>query len=751
MKDVLVHSCFSRLNSVCVAALILGLLVYGREALSQAASADGRPQFEPASISVPAGSECILHPDGDPDPTQSIPVRADEDGVARFQAVRATLLDRVKVLALDCIDSNGNSNTYSIDLQSEGTFAPRPFDPSRANLAFRPGLTGDALSFTQQELTKAGYGVRPDPKMNPDGYQSWLAAASMPAYQLHSAPRPLSAPGARSESFLLSNRPASTEAEPDANVFATPSAGWTGARLEGSFNKGATSADTTSYVLNSASWNVPSVTPGGYQTGTTVMTVWNGLGNVFQAILDVHATSTAASYGIHRQDFDPHTAGTDEGGTRFTPNAGDEIFAQEWYCDAQGNVNLSGGYACTYMADTTQHVFWNCDNAQETASGCISYKLKSADLTNGNLGFWAEFIIEDDTGEFVKNSSEWPDFSPVTMLGAACVVKGSGASSGGGPNCEKWVSTAAGTDGSVHSSTDPLVNLLTDDNVSEPMVRGDGHLDITLPAGGVTWNEKQTNVYEWNGSNFNTFSVACASSIGVGANTRGLTNGTPWITGCNPASDGNFTVYQMQTGGEWVKMQSDIATQVAVSPEPEANAWAINKAGQILSWNGSKFSENSAGGCATSIGVGPNSRGLTNGTPWITGCGAAADGNYTVYQMQIGGEWVKMQSDVAVIVAVGPEGIPWAINKAGDILYWNGSKFIANADGGCATSIGVGPNSRGLTNGTPWITGCGADANDNHIVYQMQTGGKWVKMQTGVGWQVAVSKAGHAWALSTRR
>jgi hypothetical protein len=39
-------------------------------------------------------------------------------------------------------------------------------------------------------------------------------------------------------------------------------------------------------------------------------------------------------------------------------------------------------------------------------------------------------------------------------------------------------------------------------------------------------------------------------------------------------------------------------------------------------------------GCATSIGVGPDSRGLTDGTPWIVGCNAAADGNFSVYQLQ---------------------------------------------------------------------------------------------------------------------
>jgi len=100
----------------------------------------GHAQFESASVAVPAGNDCALHPEGNPDPQQSIPVRADEDGVVRFQAVRPTLPNSVDRLSLDCTDSNGSPKTYSVDLRSEETFAPRPFDPSRTTLALRPAL-----------------------------------------------------------------------------------------------------------------------------------------------------------------------------------------------------------------------------------------------------------------------------------------------------------------------------------------------------------------------------------------------------------------------------------------------------------------------------------------------------------------------------------------------------------------------------------------------------------------------------------
>ena len=175
---------FDRLSVVRATGIILGLLVCGLSAYSQSPGLGGQTQFESVSVVVPAGNACVLHPDGSLDPKQSIRLRADADGVVRFQAVRPTHPNSVDRLALDCTDSYGNDKTYSVDLRSEETFERRPFDPVSANLAFRPALSGDPLSFTQQELIQAGYGLRPDPAANPGGYQRWLAAVSAPAYKL---------------------------------------------------------------------------------------------------------------------------------------------------------------------------------------------------------------------------------------------------------------------------------------------------------------------------------------------------------------------------------------------------------------------------------------------------------------------------------------------------------------------------------------------------------------------------------------
>src|SRR5580658_3347478 len=116
-----------------------------------------------ASVYASAGLECKLYPQGSP-VSSTLTVNTDDDGYARFHAVRAATGDAVKQLNLDCTDSTGHSSSYSVDLTSDETFAPRPLNLASERGVDRPALKGDPLSYSQSKLIKAGYGVRPDPK-----------------------------------------------------------------------------------------------------------------------------------------------------------------------------------------------------------------------------------------------------------------------------------------------------------------------------------------------------------------------------------------------------------------------------------------------------------------------------------------------------------------------------------------------------------------------------------------------------------
>jgi hypothetical protein len=229
---------------------------------------------------------------------------------------------------------------------------------------------------------------------------------------------------------------------------------WTGAVLRGSYQPNANAALTESYLANEAIFNVPPITRGLYGTGTAWMSIWNGLDNANLLQAEVWAKTNLAGtvYFIHRQDFSQHPsagAESDNAGVSvsFTPKAGDAIFAEEWYCDATGNPNLAGGFACTHMQDDTQNLVWDCSQANNTT--CASYKLTK---TNGNLGQLAEFVIENDTDETVPNLNDWPPFATVLMLGSALVIQGSGAGSNLSTNSGTWVTV----------QTDPSVQLATD-------------------------------------------------------------------------------------------------------------------------------------------------------------------------------------------------------------------------------------------------------------------------------------------------
>ncbi len=235
-----------------------------------------------------------------------------------------------------------------------------------------------------------------------------------------------------------------------------PGCYWTGGVLEGSYKPNANTALAKYYLANEGSILVPVMAPTESEyLGNTEMTMWTGLDNVFQVVLAVAQTRTVMSYLVDRQfhlaksSKNPSAAGDSSGiPTAFTITPGKSIFTEEWYCDAKGNAVLSGGYACTYMADAAGHV-WNCNQANSTT--CASYWMASGDA----IGTTAEYILENDGPQY-GGTYEWPghDNQNLSITGSALVVTGAntvvtGMPSGSGAS---WVNV----------TTDPLVYLLKD-------------------------------------------------------------------------------------------------------------------------------------------------------------------------------------------------------------------------------------------------------------------------------------------------
>jgi hypothetical protein len=358
-------------------------------------STASKKSYEAASVLAFPWLHCKVYPTGSA-PSSGVEVFTDNDGYARFYAVRAAAGDAVQQLTLDCTDSEGKTSSYPVDLRSDDTFAPRPVNLANEPGIDRPALQGDPLSYTQSQLIQAGYGLRPDPD-DAAAYSRWLAAASRPGR------------------FLAAKRP---DARPQ-GVTKRTAAPWSGSALTGRPN----------YLVITGNFNVPTGIPGGDSTTNTAIAIWNGLGGLngsglIQTGVSVQTTPTVASYGSWREyccGTGHHSNGY---GGAFTPNPGDEILAQAWYCDSSGNPDINGGYGCTNLHDLTSGAILNC--TLPTGTPCWSATaLPSCSASPGTpncetRGLSAEFVIENQSPQVSSTSTAFTDFTPtVTMTGEA--------------------------------------------------------------------------------------------------------------------------------------------------------------------------------------------------------------------------------------------------------------------------------------------------------------------------------------------
>ena len=649
-----------------------------------------KKSYTPASVRALPGLQCRIYPTGSA-PSLGLTVFTDDDGYARFHAVRAAAGDAVQRLTLDCTDLAGNFSSYSADLTSADTFEPRPLNLANERGTDRPALEGDPLSYTQSELIQAGYGLRPDPQKDAAAYSRWLAAALVPGRMLE-----IKRPSSHSHTVTT------TEAAP-----------WTGSALTGAPN----------YISTEANFNVPTAAPGGDETTGTEIAIWNGLGGfgtgsgLIQGGVNVATNSTSASYGSWREYCCGDGDSNGYGGA-FVPSPGDEIYSQEWYCDSKGKSNIGGGYGCTYLVDKTTGAILSCTSA--TGSPCWSVQaLPLCSVSPGTpncmtLGLAAEFVIENQTPQCCSPATAFTDLtSTVNMFGSA------------------YSSTTNSYSQTI--STDPIVDVLED------FTNTTSHMGIALGKTDQTYFT--VSQFKRVGGAALSFLVPCPTSgndcypqsIAVGPNANGSTIGDPWVLGTGKTSAGDYYVYQWRNSS-WVRTVG-AGLQIAVSPQ--GYAWVITHLGTMYYWNGSTFVLAPGNGCATSIGVGPNAYGSQYGDPWIIGCDGSDIFNGSIYQLQ-GSAWVK-QPGAANQIAVSPQGVPWVLTSTGSIFYWNGSYFTG-APAGCASSIAVGPVTAPLAGpyGDVWITGCGDVTNAGAKIFQLQNGTSWVQIP-GVASQISVS------------
>ncbi len=307
---------------------------------SQATTVRGAPEHSPLSpVAIDIGYPhvvCSFRADsGAQDPGKTLRFFSDDDGIVHFYAARAAPDDGTPDLFLECERPGGAAISRSVDLHAASTFEATAVHVSPTAF-FREPLDGDPMSYSRRTLLEHGYGLRPDPAGAPELYAQWLALATRPMRRID----PLLDAG-RSPRYALPIQ------------YNDNSSFWSGMTL---------AASGVIYTVAYSNFNVPSLYT---QSGTTFSSAlfWAGLGGISSPLiqdgLSMVMNGSTAQYAVWIE----YCCGNDT--PLFTVNnfpvgAGDEVFAQAWACDGQGNINANGGYGCFYLADSVSGAYTQC-------------------------------------------------------------------------------------------------------------------------------------------------------------------------------------------------------------------------------------------------------------------------------------------------------------------------------------------------------------------------------------------------------
>jgi Tectonin domain len=137
-------------------------------------------------------------------------------------------------------------------------------------------------------------------------------------------------------------------------------------------------------------------------------------------------------------------------------------------------------------------------------------------------------------------------------------------------------------------------------------------------------------------------------------------------------------------------------------------------------------------GRARDIGVG------ADGSVWIIGTSpVGAAGDFSIYRFA--GTYWAVVSGGAVRIAVGPNGVPWIVNSAGQIFRREGNAWKPLP--GRAKDIGVGAD------GTVWIIGTNPVGTAGDFGIYSLVGGSWVAVEGGAV-RISVAPDGMPWIVN---
>lgn len=230
-----------------------------------------------------------------------------------------------------------------------------------------------------------------------------------------------------------------------------------------------------------------------------------------------------------------------------------------------------------------------------------------------------------------------------------------------------------------------------------------------------------------------------ARDIGVGA------DGTAWSIGADTVYGSDDYSIRKWNGSGWDAADGG---GIRVAVDPLGIPWIVNSAGQIY-----RRTVNDARtgfwatipGSAKDIGIG------SDGTVWAIGTTAIGT-DFTISKWD-GSNWTELVDGGALRIAVGPTGIPWIVNSAGQIYRRSTNSATSGSwfslPGG-AKDIGVGPENYA------WIIGSTSIGKGGYGIYLWDQrsevlgdtviAGQWLSL-AGAGSQISVGPNGRPWIV----
>ena len=201
---------------------------------------------------------CMLHAEGDSDPSRAFKVFADDEGMIRFHVNPSDESEEVAAFAVDCT-AGGKTRTFPLQLRAQiipSADMPAPAvetrEPQESDVV-RPALTyGEAVQLSDDEVLRREYPPRPNANQAPGAFANWLRLVTQPA-------RRVEARQAEHSELRASN-------------LVQNSNNWSGYALENAPNE----VPVATYDLVEGAWYVPTVTNPLYEQ-MTYSVFWVGL------------------------------------------------------------------------------------------------------------------------------------------------------------------------------------------------------------------------------------------------------------------------------------------------------------------------------------------------------------------------------------------------------------------------------------------------------------------------------------------